>query len=91
MKIPVSHYKEAEKICNSKTKLKKRLLDARSVLNKYYRPFFKKYTYDFEARRLYSECKLYFLQWYNNGQTTVGCVNLYQVSTPVLIPTPEIS
>ena len=69
-----SLFDKAEKVGQSKTKLKKRLLEARSVLRDEYRTKFKIYSFDFEAKRLYSEDLSYALQWQNNGKTSRGSV-----------------
>lgn len=71
-------YNEAALIGLSKTKLKKRLLDARAVLKDFYYKKFVKYTFEFNEKRLYSEDKKFALQWENNGQTTVGSCYLIE-------------
>lgn len=72
-------FEQAQEIGRSKTKLKKRLLEARAVLKNEFRPLFKNYVFDFNARRLYSSNLVYFLQWKNTGQTSRGDVGLFQV------------
>lgn len=69
---------QAAKIGESKIKLKKRLLEAKAVLSNDFRPMFKQYTFDFDAKRLYSKDLTYFLEWKNDGETTVGSVGLFQ-------------
>ena len=67
---------QAVEIGISKVKLKKRLLAAKSVLHKKYRDLFKKYTFDFDKKRLICENGNYALIWQNTGETTVGSVYL---------------
>jgi len=74
-----SFFNEAALIGDNKTKLKKRLLRARSVLKTEYRKTFKTFTFDFEAKRLYNQDLSYALQWENNGITTVGECSLIEI------------
>lgn len=71
----------------NRIRLKKRLLEARSVLANEFRQRFKKYTFDFENKRLVSSDNKLALQWqlrdrpnepesYENQQTSVGSVLL---------------
>ena len=67
---------QADKVGNSKTQLKKRLLAARSVLLKEYRQLFNSYTFNFEEKRMYCEDKSHALEWHNSGATSMGSVLL---------------
>ena len=80
---------QARAIGESKTLLKKRLLEARSVLNTEGRKAFRKYTFDFDNKRLVSEDGKLVLQWrvrrhpswpesYKNQQTNTGTVLLLE-------------
>ncbi len=83
----MTHYKNLVKksleVANSKTKLKKRLMEAKAVLNDEAKKKFKTTTFDFQNKRLIGDG--YSLQWklrhrpeepesYENQQTSVGTV-----------------
>jgi len=73
-------YDQAEEIGKSRTKLRKRLHEARSVLVKEFRERFSPCAYlDFEGKRLLSIDKTLVLQWENKGTTNQGSVYLREV------------
>ena len=87
-------YREAQalEIGNSRGTLKKRLMSARSVLNRQYRAMFKNPEYDFGNKRLISDDGTLALQWatrrspkskpnYNNQQTSKGVVFVVELKT----------
>jgi hypothetical protein len=91
MKKSVSEQIEEQALAvgNDKKLLKKRLLNTRSCLSRFYKPFFKEYTFEFENKRLVSSCGKYFLQWflrndplsppsYYNQQLSEGVVYLFE-------------
>lgn len=59
--------------------IRKRLLEARSLLNDTTRAMFKKYHMDIRNRRMLSEDKTYMLQWHENKYT--GYVDCWHVGT----------
>ena len=76
----------ARLIGKSKSLLKKRLLEARSVLTAYFRKEFSRFSIDYEKKRMISWSGVYYLQWkvrpnpdkpesYENQQTNRGCVS----------------
>lgn len=65
-------YEEASVVGASRTQLRRRLLDARSVLAGDLQPFFKNPTLDFKSKRLIGDG--YYLQWINDGITNIGSV-----------------
>ena len=82
--------KQAIAIGNNKGKLKERLAQAKSVLNKTTATLFKDATYDFDNKRLVSKYGNYALQWkirnnpeepssYANQQTNAGVVSLINI------------
>ena len=89
-------YKEAQslEIADNKSKLRKRLMEGRSVLRREYKALFKAPVFDFRNQRLVSDDGTMALQWmtrphpnqepsYNNQQTSVGTVSLVKVSAIV--------
>ena len=77
-------------IGNDTDKLKKRLLEARSVMDRAFQLFFKKYVYCFKRKCLISNCGRWALQWrirehpdqpesYENQQTNRGTVVFVQL------------
>lgn len=74
MSIPALHAK-AELVGNSRSLLKRRLLDAKRKLINFYIPFFESPTFDFTNKRLIGD-NGYSLQWTNHGLTSIGDVEL---------------
>jgi hypothetical protein len=81
----MTNEQKALKVAASKTQLRKRLNDAKSVLTDGVRERFKNPTFDFEGKRLISDDGKIALQWltrpypdqpegYENQQTNRGCV-----------------
>ena len=79
---------KAIKVGNSKSEVKRRLMEAKSVLNKDGRQKFKRPTFNFEAKQLIGDG--YALQWeirrwpelpvsYENQQTSVGYVEIIKI------------
>jgi hypothetical protein len=86
----MSNEELAQRIGNSKTLLRKRLAETRSCLDADIAKMFRPGVFDFERKRLVSNCGKYCLQWkvrqypekptdYNNQQTSTGYVRLVEV------------
>ncbi len=88
---------EFDALCLSldKVRLRKRLLEAKAVLNDEYRKLFTKASiYKYQEKALYSVPRGYKLQWqtrqqpdqpesYENQQTTIGDVYLVKLRDPL--------
>jgi hypothetical protein len=74
------NFAAAAEIGMSKTKLRKRLMESRSLLTDQIRKnfTFKGVMFDFEKQRLWSDDRSMFLQWKNDGETNRGSVCLYE-------------
>lgn len=81
---------QAEVVGSTKKLLKQRLIEAKNVLAKQYRPHFVNFTFDADNKRLVSGDGKYALQWqmrerpeeeisYKNQQTSRGCVLLFKL------------
>jgi len=65
---------QAEHIGASRDKLRSRLKQARSLLNKEFSALFVGGVIDYENKRMASSGGAYCLQWENDGTTNVGSV-----------------
>lgn len=66
---------KAAEIGASRKLLRNRLGVGRAVLSKEFRPFFRKPKFQFTSARLLGTDG-YYLQWENNGETSIGSVSL---------------
>ena len=70
-------FNKAREVGNSKSLLIKRFKEYLSCLNSIYKPYFKSYTLDFTNKVLIGNSG-YYIQWVNNGNTSVGSCTLYK-------------
>jgi hypothetical protein len=89
--ITPTNEQKAKVLIKSRDALLRRLLEAKSLLTSEYRKAFKRYSYDYNNRRLVSECGKFRLQWKlrpmsnkpigpDNQQTSVGIVTFEHVN-----------
>ena len=70
-------FNQAREVGNSKSLLLKRFKEYLSCLNTKYKPYFKSYTLDFTNKTLIGSSG-YYIQWINNGNTSIGSCTLYR-------------
>ena len=65
--------------------LRKRLRRAVAVLDWVFRKHFKgQFTVELDTRRMYSNCRSFYLQWENTPQTTEGSVSFHVADVDML-------